>query len=104
MLAGILTRLPEAQRAVLELAYFYGLTQSEIVARYSATPCVATNTVRSLKGFTFAMCPLQITNGCGCQFARSMTQPPERKTAATSVPRPCWASHATHWWQRLGSA
>jgi RNA polymerase sigma-70 factor, ECF subfamily len=33
MLEGVLTRLPEAQRAVLELAYFDGLTQSEIAAR-----------------------------------------------------------------------
>jgi RNA polymerase sigma-70 factor, ECF subfamily len=31
-LQGVLTKLPEAQRAVLELAYFDGLTQSEIAA------------------------------------------------------------------------
>jgi RNA polymerase sigma-70 factor, ECF subfamily len=30
---GVLARLPEAQRLVLELAYFDGLTQSEIAAR-----------------------------------------------------------------------
>ena len=30
---GVLTKLPEAQRIVLELAYFDGLTQSEIAAR-----------------------------------------------------------------------
>jgi RNA polymerase sigma-70 factor (ECF subfamily) len=30
---GVLGRLPEAQRIVLELAYFDGLTQSEIAAR-----------------------------------------------------------------------
>jgi RNA polymerase sigma-70 factor, ECF subfamily len=30
---GVLARLPEAQRIVLELAYFDGLTQSEIAAR-----------------------------------------------------------------------
>jgi DNA-directed RNA polymerase specialized sigma24 family protein len=30
---GVLARLPESQRAVLELAYFDGLTQSEIAAR-----------------------------------------------------------------------
>ena len=33
MLQGVLTKLPEEQRAVLELAYFDGLTQSEIAAR-----------------------------------------------------------------------
>jgi RNA polymerase sigma-70 factor (ECF subfamily) len=32
---GVLTKLPEAQRVVLELAYFDGLTQSEIAARLS---------------------------------------------------------------------
>ena len=31
-LQGVLTKLPEAQRTVLELAYFDGLTQSEIAA------------------------------------------------------------------------
>jgi RNA polymerase sigma-70 factor (ECF subfamily) len=30
---GVLTKLPETQRVVLELAYFDGLTQSEIAAR-----------------------------------------------------------------------
>jgi RNA polymerase sigma-70 factor (ECF subfamily) len=30
---GVLTKLPETQRIVLELAYFDGLTQSEIAAR-----------------------------------------------------------------------
>jgi RNA polymerase sigma-70 factor, ECF subfamily len=30
---GVLARLPESQRIVLELAYFDGLTQSEIAAR-----------------------------------------------------------------------
>lgn len=30
---GALSRLPEAQRVVLELAYFDGVTQSEIAAR-----------------------------------------------------------------------
>lgn len=33
MVHGALARLPEAQRTVLELAYFDGLTQSEIAAR-----------------------------------------------------------------------
>ena len=32
---GVLAKLPEAQRVVLELAYFDGLTQSEIAARLS---------------------------------------------------------------------
>jgi RNA polymerase sigma-70 factor (ECF subfamily) len=32
-LQGVLTKLPEAQRSVLEMAYFDGLTQSEIAAR-----------------------------------------------------------------------
>jgi RNA polymerase sigma-70 factor (ECF subfamily) len=32
-LQGVLTKLPEAQRTVLELAYFDGLTQSEIADR-----------------------------------------------------------------------
>jgi RNA polymerase sigma-70 factor, ECF subfamily len=32
---GVLTKLPEAQRVVLELAYFDGLTQSEIAVRLS---------------------------------------------------------------------
>jgi RNA polymerase sigma-70 factor (ECF subfamily) len=32
-LQGVLAKLPEAQRIVLELAYFDGLTQSEIAAR-----------------------------------------------------------------------
>jgi RNA polymerase sigma-70 factor (ECF subfamily) len=30
---GVLAKLPEAQRLVLELAYFDGLTQTEIAAR-----------------------------------------------------------------------
>lgn len=30
---GVLAKIPEAQRTVLELAYFDGLTQSEIAAR-----------------------------------------------------------------------
>jgi RNA polymerase sigma-70 factor, ECF subfamily len=33
MVQDVLTKLPEAQRIVLELAYFDGLTQSEIAAR-----------------------------------------------------------------------
>jgi RNA polymerase sigma-70 factor (ECF subfamily) len=33
MVQGVLDRLPETQRIVLELAYFDGLTQSEIAAR-----------------------------------------------------------------------
>jgi RNA polymerase sigma-70 factor, ECF subfamily len=33
MVQSVLTKLPEAQRRVLELAYFDGLTQSEIAAR-----------------------------------------------------------------------
>ena len=33
MVQGVLAKLPEAQRLVLELAYFDGLTQTEIAAR-----------------------------------------------------------------------